>query len=99
MVEYNLGYEQRSGQMRGGRGLGHGRGGIQAGRDTEVKKKEDKCRDREEDCESGAKKCLQVFHLLEEEPKYSIGRKPPVITTLGLLFRDIKILFFHFHNI
>lgn len=69
MVVYNLGYEQGSRQLRVGRGLGHWKGGVQERWDPEVKENKDKYRDREEGCETGATKCLQISHLLQEEPK------------------------------
>lgn len=65
MVVCNLGYEQGSSQLKVGRGLGHWKGGVQERRDPEVKENKDKYRDGEE----GATKCLQIPHLLQEEPK------------------------------
>lgn len=41
-------------QLRGGRGQGHWRGGIQARGGPDAKENEDKGRDRQENCESGA---------------------------------------------
>ena len=54
MVVYNLGHEQGSRQLRGGRGQAHWRGGIQARGGPDAKENEDRGRDRQENCESGA---------------------------------------------
>lgn len=63
MAVCNLGYEQGTRQLRVGIGK------EEFKKEGMLKSRRIKRRDGEEGCETGATKCLQISHLLQEEPK------------------------------
>lgn len=89
VAAYDLRDKQGSGQLRGGRGLGHWRGEIPARRGTDVKGMET-CGDSEGDCESGAKEASSGLTGWKRSPRLPHWLEGPL--PRGVALREHEIL-------